>query len=227
MLHHADSASDKLSIRRAKLRTYFQRQTLPPFEVKSINPQTSLKKWILVSIKADLSHSEKLPKQTYNQFYSQTYINNVREIHSTDIHGQKTKTLWPNKRFYMYFHQTFSLDPLWFFFHSRIGSGHVIIWKMAADKYKPPSTTKNNNHKTQTHNESTNMLMCNLCLMHVLHIHFHYQELILPGYNSTPWCELLLGCTNATSRPLSRSAFPLSFSAEHRDLKWRQRIHAE
>ena len=85
MLHHADSASDKLSIRRAKLRTYFQRQTLPPFEVKSINPQTSLKKWILVSIKADLSHSEKLPKQTYNHFYSQTYINNVREIHSTDI----------------------------------------------------------------------------------------------------------------------------------------------
>ena len=141
--------------------------------------------------------------------------------------GKKTKTLWPNKRFYMYFHQTFSLDPLWFFFHSRIGSGHVIIWKMAADKYKPPSTTKNNNHKTQTHNKSTNMLMCNLCLMHVLHIQFHYQELILPGYNSTPWCELLLGCTNATTRPLSRSAFPLSFSAEHRDLKWRQRIHAE
>ena len=122
--------------------------------------------------------------------------------------GKKTKTLWPNKRFYMYLHQTFSLDPLWFFFHSRIGSGHVIIWKMAADKYKPPSTTKNNNHKTQTHNESTNMLMCNLCLMHVLHIHFHYQELILPGYNSTPWCELLLGCTNATTRPPFKIRFP-------------------
>ena len=42
---------------------------------------------------------------------------------------------------------------------------------------------KNNIHKTQIRNESTNMFMCNLCLMYVLHIYI--QESILPGYNST------------------------------------------
>ena len=38
--YHADTASDKLSARRAKLRTYFQKikQILPLFEVKSANP---------------------------------------------------------------------------------------------------------------------------------------------------------------------------------------------
>ena len=42
---------------------------------------------------------------------------------------------------------------------------------------------KINTHKTQTRNESTNMFMCHLCLMYVLHIHLYHQELILPGYN--------------------------------------------
>ena len=180
MLHHADSASDKLSIRRAKLRTYFQRQTLPPFEVKSINPQTSLKKWILVSIKADLSHSEKLPKQTYNHF------RNVKSTIPTiltctlsqgcPIHwhpwAKKTKTLWPNKRFYMYFHQTFSLDPLWFFFHSRIGSGHVIIWKNGGRQIQTTINNKKqqsqNTNSQRIHKHAHVQLMSHACTAHPL-----------------------------------------------------------
>ena len=197
---------------------------------------------------------KKLPKQTYNHFYSQTYINNVREIHSTDINifrnvkstiptiltctlNQGCPIHWhPWAKNLKHFDQTkdftcISIRHLaWILFDSSFILESDLAMS-SSGKWRQTNTNhhqqQKNNHKTQTHNESTNMLMCNLCLMHVRHIHFHYQELILPVYNSTPWCELLLGCTNATSRPLSRSAFPLSFSAEHRDLKWRQRIHAE
>ena len=74
------------------------------------------------------------------------------------------------KHFYMCFHQTFCLDPLRLFVQSRVGSGHVIIWK-------------NGGRPTQTHNESANIFMGSLCFMHVLHIHSHHQVLIPPGYN--------------------------------------------
>ena len=100
----------------------------PPFEIKSIN----LQKWILAIIKADLLHSQTKKTNTKTLYKHTTYkhMNRVREIHSTDIKGKATtKTLRSNTRSYMVFHQTFSLDPHWFFFHSRIGSGHVIIWK--------------------------------------------------------------------------------------------------
>ena len=124
----------------------------PPFEIKSIN----LQKWILAIIKADLLHSQ--TKKTNTKTNLQTHIltmsgksipltsthlhtsrvqiqqywhvPQVRDVQSTDIKGEATtKTLRSNTRSYMGFHQTFSLDPHWFFFHSRIGSGHVIIWK--------------------------------------------------------------------------------------------------
>ena len=170
--------------------------------------------------------------------FSYKHIDYVREIHSTDTNIFRTvkRTIpttltWTSnpgypihwhpwikqnqKHLYMCFHQTFSLDPLWFFAYSRIGSGHVIIWKTAADKYKPPSTTKNNTHKTQTRNESTNMLMSHLCPIHVLYIHLRITK--MDPSRIQP---------NEIPCPLSRSAFHLSFSAEHRYLKRRQRIHA-
>ena len=144
--HHADPTSDKLSARRAKLRTYFQKikQTLPPFEVKSANLKTS-PKWIPISIKADLSHFEqttnKNQKQLTTILLTNILITSGKSIPLTSTYLEPSRSQF-RKHLHMCFHQTFSLDPTWFFVHSRIGSGHVIIWKMTADKYKPPSTAK-------------------------------------------------------------------------------------
>ena len=76
---------------------------------------------------------------------------------------------------------------------------------------------KNNTHKTQTRNESTNMFMCHLCPIHVLYIHLYIYHPKVDPSRIQP---------NEIPCPLSRSAFHLSFSAEHRYLKRRQRIHA-
>ena len=177
-------------------------------------------------------------KTTYDHF-SYKHIDYVREIHSTDTNIFRTvkRTIpttltWTSnpgypihwhpwikqnqKHLYMCFHQTFSLDPLWFFAYSRIGSGHVIIWKTAADEYKPPSTTKNK----KQHSQNTNMQRIHK------HVHVPLVSHVCPTHPLVPpRVDPSRTQPNEIPRPLSRSAFHLSFSAEHRYLKRRQRIH--
>ena len=145
-------------------------------------------------------------KTTYDHF-SYKHIDYVREIHSTDTNIFRTvkRTIpttltWTSnpgypihwhpwikqnqKHLYMCFHQTFSLDPLWFFAYSRIGSGHVIIWKTAADKYKPPSTTKKTTltkHKLATNPQTCSWATC-VPSMSCTSTYVS-PKWILPGYN--------------------------------------------
>ena len=176
-------------------------------------------------------------KTTYDHF-SYKHIDYVREIHSTDTNIFRTVkrtipttlTWTSNPGYPIHWHpwvkqnqNTFTCVSIrhlaWILCDSSLIRESDLAMSSSGKRRQTNTNhhqrqNKNNTHKTQTRNESTNMFMCHLCPIHVLYIHLRITK--MDPSRIQP---------NEIPCPLSRSAFHLSFSAEHRYLKRRQRIH--